>query len=299
MDTLIVITGPTAVGKTEVAIQLAETLHCHIVSADSRQLYREMPIGTAAPTPHELSRVPHHLVACRSVLNPLNAYDYEQQALAALHNAFPQGHGFAILSGGSMMYVNALCHGIDPMPDIPSALRQSLKDDLNTHGLDHMVARLRQLDPVYCQSADLRNPRRVLHALELCLVTNGPASALRHGQPHPRPFRILKFALMRPRDELYSRIDSRVDTMLHDGLINEARSLYHLPHDLPTLNTVGYRELFAAFNNEIPLPEAIRLIKRNTRHYAKKQITWINADPDYSQLHPSNALKNILPTILP
>lgn len=295
-DTLIVIAGPTAVGKSEVAIRVAEALRCEVVSADSRQVYHEMLIGTAAPSDADLARVPHHLVRCRSVLSPLNAFDFEQSALSILSDAFRRGGGVAVLAGGSMMYVDALCRGIDAMPDVPLALRDQLKSELAERGLPFMVSRLQSIDPIYCRTADLRNPRRVLHALELCLVSGGPVSALRTGQPKPRPFRILKFALVRPREELYARIDSRVDQMIADGLEAEARSLLPLAH-LPALQTVGYRELFSHFRGEIPINEAIRLIKRNTRHYAKKQLTWINADHDYSHLDPSSATEKILQTL--
>lgn len=297
MDSLVVISGPTTVGKTEVSIRVAERLGCEIVSADSRQVYSEMPIGTAAPTEEQLARAPHHLVRCRSVRRPLNAFGFEHEALSILPSVFQKGRGLALLSGGSMMYVDALCRGIDPMPDIPDELREDLKAQLVAHGLAPLVERLQSLDPVYCQSADLRNPRRVLHALELCIVSGGPVSALRLGEPHPRPFRILKFAILRPRDELYARIDTRVDQMFADGLVDEARALFPLADSLSSLNTVGYRELFSFFRGEYSIDEAIRLIKRNTRHYAKKQITWLKSDPDYVFLSPDNAEENILSAI--
>ncbi len=256
-----------------------------------------MPIGTAAPTDEQLARVPHHLVRCRSVRQPLNAFGFEHEALSMLPSVFKRGRAVAVLSGGSMMYVDALCRGIDPMPDIPDELREDLKAQLAAHGLDPLVKRLQSLDPLYCKNADLRNPRRVLHALELCIVSGGPVSALRLGEPHPRPFRILKFAVLRPRNELYARIDARVDQMLADGLVDEARSLFPLADSLSSLNTVGYRELFSFFRGDYPFDEAVRLIKRNTRHYAKKQITWLKADPDYVPLSPDNAEEIILSTI--
>lgn len=292
-DTLVVIAGPTAVGKSDVALHVAEALSCEIISADSRQVYQEMPIGTAAPSDADLSRVPHHLVRCRSVLSPLNAYDFEQEVLKILPGAFKRGGGVAVLAGGSMMYVDAVCRGIDPMPDVPPILREQLKAELEQRGLPHMVSRLQALDPDYCRHADLHNPRRVLHALELSIVSGKPVSRLRTGLPKSRPFRIIKFAISRPRPELYDRIDARVDQMLADGLIPEAQSLIHLSH-LPALQTVGYRELFSHFRGELPLPDAISLIKRNTRHYAKKQITWLNADPDYISLPSTSALPAIL-----
>lgn len=284
---LIVLTGPTAVGKTELALRLAEALRCEIVSADSRQVYREMLIGTAAPSDADLARVPHHLVRCRSVLQPLNAFDYEQEVLGLLPSVFARGGGRAILTGGSMMYVDAVLRGIDAMPDIPQDLRDSLKAELAERGLTHMQARLRALDPQYYAVCDVRNPRRVLHALELCIVSGRPVSALRTGEVKCRPFRALKLAVVRDREALYDRIDLRVDQMVEAGLEAEARSL--LPHaDLQPLNTVGYSEMFAYLRGECPLSEAVRLIKRNTRHYAKKQLTWLKADGGYSPLEPSD-----------
>lgn len=295
-DTLVVIVGPTAVGKTGVAIGLAERLGCEIVSADSRQVYEEMRIGTAAPTAGDLARVPHHFVRCRSVHSPINAYDFEQEALRILPAAFGRGGGMAVLAGGSMMYVDALCRGIDPMPDIPGELRQELKAQLASDGLDAMVERLRRLDPDYCEVADLRNPRRVLHALEVCIASGGALSRLRRGAMAARPFRILKFALARPREELYARIDMRVDKMMDDGLLGEVEGLRPLA-GLPPLQTVGYRELFRHLDGDITLEEAVRLIKRNTRHYAKKQLTWIKADAQYCELSPDKAEKKIVETL--
>lgn len=290
---LIVIAGPTAVGKTAVAIRLAEALGCEIVSADSRQVYREMLIGTAAPTADELARVPHHMVRCRSVRDPLNAYDFEQEVLRLLPGAFKRGGGCAVLAGGSLMYVDAVCRGIDEMPDIPPALRAELKEQLEARGLEFMVERLCQLDPDYCATADMKNPRRVLHALELCLVSGQPVTSLRRSAVRERPFRVRKFAVMRPREELYSRIDIRVDQMMEAGLLAEAESL--LPFQgLPPLDTVGYRELFAHLRGEVCLDEAVRLIKRNTRHYAKKQLTWIKSDGDYCNVNPEEAQEKII-----
>ena len=290
---LIVIVGPTAVGKTGLAIRVAEALGCEIVSADSRQVYREMRIGTAAPTDEELARVPHHMVRCRSVRDPLNAYGFEQEVLKLLPGAFARGGGRAVLAGGSLMYVDAVCRGIDEMPDIPPPLRAELKNQLEAHGLEAIVERLRLLDPDYCAAADLKNPRRVLHALELCLVSGQTVSSLRRSIVRERPFHIRKFAVLRPREELYARIELRVDQMMEAGLLAEARSL--LPfHGLSPLDTVGYRELFAHLRGEADLAEAVRLIKRNTRHYAKKQLTWINSDGGYIPLNPEDAEEKII-----
>lgn len=290
---LIVITGPTAVGKTRVAIRLAEALGCEIVSADSRQVYREMSIGTAAPTADELARVPHHMVRCRSVRDPLNAYDFEQEVLKLLPGAFDRGGGRAVLAGGSLMYADAVCCGIDEMPDIPPELRADLKEQLDARGLEAMAEWLRQLDPVYCATADMKNPRRVLHALELCLVSGQAVSSLRRSIARERPFCVRKFAIMNTREELYSRINIRVDQMMEAGLLAEAQSLLPL-QGLPALDTVGYRELFAHLRGLVDLDEAVRLIKRNTRHYAKKQLTWIRSDGGYSSLNPEGAEEKII-----
>ncbi len=296
MNRLIVITGPTAVGKTELSIRLAETLGCEIISADSRQLYSEMLIGTAAPTEEELSRARHHLVRCRSVRQPMNAFDYESAVMEILPVAFARGGGIAILTGGSMMYIDAVLKGIDEMPDVPEDLRQKLKEELEAKGLEHMQNRLRELDPEYCETADMMNPRRVLHAIELCVVSGQPVSRLRKGAAKERPFEVVKFAVTRPREELYSRIEARVDHMMDIGLEDEVRSLVPMS-DMTALQTVGYREMFAYLRGEYPREEAIRLIKRNTRHYAKKQLTWIKADGGYEEVNPTDteaALKKIL-----
>lgn len=296
MNRLIVITGPTAVGKTELSIRLSETLGCEIISADSRQLYSEMLIGTAAPTEEELSRARHHLVRCRSVRQPMNAFDYESAVMEILPVAFARGGGIAILTGGSMMYIDAVLKGIDEMPDVPEDLRQKLKEELEAKGLEHMQNRLRELDPEYCETADMMNPRRVLHAIELCVVSGQPVSQLRKGAAKERPFEVVKFAVTRPREELYSRIEARVDHMMDIGLEDEVRSLVPMS-DMTALQTVGYREMFAYLRGEYPREEAIRLIKRNTRHYAKKQLTWIKADGEYEEVNPTDteaALKKIL-----
>ena len=286
-NTLIVLTGPTAVGKTGLAISLAEVLGCEIISADSRQVYREMSIGTAAPTPAETNRVRHHLVRCRSVEQPMNAFDYEQAAMSLLPEVFARGAGLAILTGGTMMYVDAVVNGIDEMPDIPADLRDGLKRELEQKGLATMQERLRSLDPEYYASCDIRNPRRVLHAIELCTVSGGPVSALRRGEAKERPFDVIKLAAVRSREELYDRIDRRVDQMMSDGLEDEVRSLARF-EALTPLNTVGYREMFAYLRGEYDKDEAIRLIKRNTRHYAKKQLTWIKADGGYEEIAPDD-----------
>lgn len=226
----------------------------------------------------------------------MNAFDYESAVMELLPGAFERGSGKAILTGGSMMYIDAVLKGIDEMPDVPESLRDSLKEELAEKGLEYMQERLRELDPEYCETADLMNPRRVLHAIELCLVSGQPVSQLRKGEAKERPFEALKFAALRPREELYARIEARVDQMMSAGLEEEARSLLPMS-GMTALQTVGYREMFAFMHGEYPREGAIRLIKRNTRHYAKKQLTWIKADGGYEEVNPADteaAMKKIL-----
>lgn len=284
---LILLAGPTAVGKTAIGVELAKLIGCEIVSADSRQVYSEMLIGTAAPTEDEMRGVPHHFVRYRSLTSPLNAFDYEQEVLAALPEIFARGNGRAILSGGSMMYLDAVSRGIDEMPTISDEVRTLVKSRLETDGLEALQRWLLELDPAYHAEAsargDIANPRRVVHAIEVCLEGGVPYSELRKGSAKERPFDVVKFALTRVRDELYCRIERRVDQMIADGLESEVRSLMHLRHHT-TLDTVGYREMMQYADRTIDLAEAIRLIKRNTRHYAKKQLTWIKSDGGYKEI---------------
>lgn len=287
MCELIVITGPTAVGKTELSLQVASALGFEVISADSRQVYREMRIGTAVPTEQELRGIPHHMLRCRSIFEPINAYDYEQNVLSLLPCLFSRCNGKTLLVGGSMMYIDAVCHGIDEMPTITDEVRQHVLSVYESRGLEYISSWLARLDPEYHKIVDLRNPRRLIHAIEICLQSGITYTSLRAGSPKSRPFKIKKFAVVRSRDELYARIESRVDQMISEGLLDEVESLIPYRH-LNTLNTVGYRELFDYFDGKYSLDEAIRLIKRNTRHYAKKQLTWIASSADYTYISPTD-----------
>ncbi|GAB3644086.1 tRNA (adenosine(37)-N6)-dimethylallyltransferase MiaA [Spirosoma arcticum] len=279
MKTLLVIAGPTAVGKTKLCVRLATRLQTDVVSADSRQLYRELNIGTAKPTPDEMAGVPHHFINSHSIQDPVNAGRYERECLAVLTTLFEQ-HDVVILSGGTGLYINAVCKGLDDLPPVDPALRQQLLTRLNQNGLASLQTELRRLDPVYAQTADLQNPIRVTRALEVCLTSGEPYSSFRRAQPAERPFRSVLIALDRPRDELYARIDARMDAMLSAGLIDEVRSL--LPfRQLPALQTVGYQEVFPYLNSEYDYDEMVRLLKRNSRRYAKRQLTWFRNQSNY------------------
>lgn len=292
-DTLIVITGPTASGKTDLAIAVARLLGCHIINADSRQVFREIPICTAAPTTEQLAMVPHHMVGTRSVTEAYNASQYEHDVLELLPSLFARGGGRAVMCGGSMMYIDAVCRGIDAMPDVKPEVRQAVLDDLHEQGLEALLDELRQRDPAYHAIVDRANPRRVVHALELCRQTGGTYTALRLGIKHDRPFNIVKFALDVPRDQLFERINARVDAMIAAGLVEEARAMLPLRH-LQALNTVGMKEMFAYLDGQWDLPTAVARLQKNTRVYAKKQLTWLRRDPDITWLSPGEALSTIL-----
>ena len=286
---LIVITGPTAVGKTAAAIALAERLHCHIINADSRQVYRGMPIATAAPTPAELARVPHHFVACKELDESYNAWQYEQDVMSLLPQLWA-GSDTVVMCGGSMMYVDAVCNGIDDMPDISPEVRQAVKQQLASQGLESLVAELEQLDPTLAASIDRHNTVRVCHAVEVCRQTGVPYSTLRTGRRKERPFEIVKIGLNMARDQLYDRINRRVDAMVEAGLEDEARRLLPLRH-LNALNTVGLKEMFAYLDGTMDRTTAIERIKKNTRVYAKKQLTWLRRDPEIQWQQPCDKLR--------
>ena len=286
---LIVITGPTAVGKTATAIALAERLHCHIINADSRQVYRGMPIATAAPTPAELARVPHHFVACKELDESYNAWQYEQDVMSLLPQLWA-GSDTVVMCGGSMMYVDAVCNGIDDMPDISPEVRQAVKQQLASQGLESLVAELEQLDPSLAASIDRHNTVRVCHAVEVCRQTGVPYSTLRTGRRKERPFEIVKIGLNMARDQLYDRINRRVDAMVEAGLEDEARRLLPLRH-LNALNTVGLKEMFAYLDGTMDRTTAIERIKKNTRVYAKKQLTWLRRDPEIQWQQPCDKLR--------
>ncbi len=291
LGNLIVLTGPTAVGKTRVAIAIARHFNTEIVSADSRQLYREMNIGTAVPTPEELAAVNHHFIHSHSIFDNYNASRYENEVLDLLNNLF-QKFGTVLMTGGSMLYIDAVCKGIDTMPDVDPELRHNLKIRLNNEGLDSLRLQLKKLDPEYYHTVDMKNPARIIHALEICLMTGKPYSSFRSGPQKKRPFSVIKIGLDCERHQLHQRINQRVDQMIKNGLEEEARKLY--PHkNLNTLNTVGYRELFSCFNGEITKEKAIELIKRNTRRYARKQLTWFRKDPEMNWFQPNDISKII------
>jgi len=284
--TLIVLTGPTAVGKTALALDLACHFGIPIINADSRQIYREMKIGTAAPTEDELRRVRHYFVGTLALDEYYSASIYEQQVVSLLENLF-RTSDYALLSGGSMMYIDAVCNGIDDLPTVDEQTRATLKQRLADEGLHSLTEELRRLDPEHYAVVDLKNPRRVVHALEICHITGQTYTSFRLRRRKQRPFRIVKIALSRPREELYQRINARVDTMMAEGLPDEARQLYPLRH-LNALNTVGYKEMFACFDGTWTLDEATERIKGNTRRYARKQLTWFKRDTDVSWFSPND-----------
>lgn len=277
--TLFVIAGPTAVGKTALCVRLAKTLATDVVSADSRQLYRELTIGTAKPTPAEMEGVRHHFIGSHSITDSVNAGRYERECLALLDELFRRKN-VVILSGGTGLYINAVCFGLDDMPPVDPALRERLLQRLQTDGLPTLQHELRQLDPVYAETADLQNPVRVTRALEVCLSTGQPYSSFRRQQTAGRPFRPVLMALDRPREELYARIDTRTDAMLAAGLVDEVRSLLPYRH-LPALQTVGYQEVFPYIDGAYGYDEMVRLLKRNSRRYAKRQLTWFRNQGEY------------------
>ena len=295
---LVVITGPTASGKSAHAVEVARRLGCEILSADSRQLFRDIPIGTAAPSPVELAAVPHHFVGCLGLGDYFSAARYEEEALRLLGQLWnrPGAPRVMVVCGGSMMYVDALLRGIDDIPSISDETRGYVRRLYEDNGLEGVFAQLSILDPEYAAVVDPANTRRVMHALEICLQTGRPYSALRTGEPKPRPFRTLKFALDLPREVLFDRINRRVDAMMDAGLVREARRAFDTAGaEANSLNTVGYRELLAFFHGRMSLPEAKDRIAKNTRVYAKKQLTWLRRDPSVIWLRdPATAADFIL-----
>ena len=283
---LIIITGPTAVGKTAFSIRLARHFGTEIISADSRQFYSEMRIGTAFPTPEELSAVRHHFVGNLSVKDEYNVARYEQEVLEKLRVLFGT-HDAVVMCGGSGLYIDAVCRGIDDLPDHDPSLRETLKEELAEKGLEAMVEKLETLDPEYAEIVDRRNPNRVLRALEVCLQTGTTYSSMRKNVPRQRPFQIIRLGLDLPREELFRRIETRVDTMMAGGLLDEARALLPFRH-LNALNTVGYKELFAFMDGNISLEQAIADIKTNTRRYARRQLTWFRRDKDMAWFSPDD-----------
>lgn len=286
MNTLVVLLGPTGVGKTEVALQIAEHLQSPIINADSRQLFAEIPIGTAAPTKEQQERVKHYFVGTLHLTDYYSAAKYEEDVLQLLNQLFNQQQ-MALLSGGSMMYIDAVCQGIDDIPTVDEATRRLMKRKLETEGLDALVAELKVLDPEHYKIVDLHNPRRVVHALEICYMTGNTYTSYRKNTKKIRSFNIVKIGLNRPREEMYERINNRVLKMMNQGLIEEAKAVYP-QKGLNALNTVGYKELFAYFDGHISLDDAILKIQSNTRQYMRKQVTWFKRDNQIKWFSPTN-----------
>ena len=281
---LVVLLGPTGVGKTDLCIRLADTFRIPIINADSRQIFAEIPIGTAAPTKEQLARVKHYFVGTHHLQDYYSASMFEQDALNIIQNEF-LSHPCALMSGGSMMYIDAVCNGIDDIPTVDDQTRAWMKRRLAEEGLPALVQELKELDPEHYSIVDKQNPRRVVHALEICHMTGKTYTSFRTNSKKERPFRILKIGLNRPREELYDRINRRVDQMMADGWLDEARNVYPLRH-LNALNTVGYKELFLYFDGTWPLEEAVERIKGNTRRYMRKQLTWFKRDPEIHWFTP-------------
>lgn len=279
MNTLVVITGPTAVGKTELCLNIAESYGIPIINADSRQIYSDMHIGTASPTEEQLRRVKHYFVGNLHLGDYYNASMFEQDVLHVLEKEFDgRNDHIALMTGGSMMYIDAVCNGIDDIPTITDDVRQWMKQRLENEGLERLCEELRLMDPEYYAIVDRHNTRRVVHALEICHQTGNTFTSYRVRERKQRPFAIVKIALNREREVLYERINRRVDSMMAAGLEDEARRLLPYRHE-NALNTVGYKELFAYFDGIWPLDEAVERIKGNTRRYARKQLTWFKRDP--------------------
>ncbi len=301
MNSLIVITGPTGVGKTELCLNIAEHYGIDIINADSRQIYAEIPIGTAAPTAEQMQRVRHYFVGTHHIGDYYSASMYEQEVLDLIAEKEEEASNnpIAILTGGSMMYIDAVCNGIDDIPTIKDEIRNKMKQRLETEGLDALVDELRVLDPQHWETVDRSNPRRVVHALEICHQTGRTYTSFRIGKKKERPFNIIKIGLTRDKvlkvkrgqvimdhTELYDRINARVVSMMKQGLVEEAKSV--LPYrNEKALNTIGYKEMFRYFDNEITLEEAVRQIQSNSREYARKQLTWYKKDESMKWFHPN------------
>ena len=289
---LVVITGPTGSGKTDLSIQLAQRLGCDIISADSRQLFRDIPIGTAAPSPQQLATVTHHFVGTLSLDEYYSAARYEEDVMALLPSMWEKSP-YAVMCGGSMMYVDAVTRGIDDLPTVSDSVRRHVMDLYESEGIEGIRATLRNLDPDYLAIADPANHRRLIHAIEISLEAGQPYSSLRTGTVKERPFKTVKMMIDYPRETLFDRINRRVDAMIEAGFIEEACRVYPLRH-LNSLNTVGYKEMFAAFDGTMTLDTAIERMKKNTRVYAKKQLTWLKRDPSVIRLNPSTSLADAL-----
>lgn len=290
MNTLVVITGPTGVGKTDTAISIAQALSAEIISADSRQLYRDIPIGTAAPTSEQQALVKHHFVGTLGLDEYYSAAQFESDVMQLLPQLFER-NPYVVMCGGSMLYIDAVCKGIDEIPTISDAIRNEVYAEYEQYGLDYMLQRLQELDPQHYKIVDKKNYKRVVHAVEICLQAGQPYSSIRTGTTKQRPFRIIKVGLNLPREQLFDRINRRVLAMIDEGLIDEAKRVYHLRH-LNSLNTVGFKEMFAYFDGTMDYETAVARMQKNTRVYAKKQLTWYAKDESMKWFTPND------PTIL-
>lgn len=285
-NTLVVITGPTGVGKSDTAVWLARELNAEIISADSRQLYRDIPIGTAAPTAEQMAEVKHHFVGTLSLEEYYSAAQFEDDVMQLLPQLFARSP-YVVMCGGSMMYVDAVCKGIDNIPTISDEIRREVVERFERDGAEAMREELRRLDPIYYNQVDLKNHKRVIHAVEICLQAGRPYSELRTNSVKQRPFRIVKIGLNLPREQLFDRINRRVEKMIEAGLVDEVRRFYPQRH-LNSLNTVGYKELFAWMDGTMDYDTAVARIQKNTRVYAKKQLTWYAKDTDMHWFAPSD-----------
>lgn len=295
MGTLLVIVGPTGVGKTETSLRLAERLECPIVSCDSRQIYREIPIGTAAPTTDELARVKHYFIGTHSLEEDYNAGQYERDAIALLNELF-QLHEVVVMTGGSMMYIDAVCKGLDDIPTTDPQLRAELQAEYEQKGLAWLQTMVEWLDPEYYRSVDRLNAKRLLHCYEVCRTTGRTYSELRKGQRQERPWRVVKIGLNREREQLYNRINRRVEVMVANGLEQEARAVYSM-REKNSLQTVGYREMFRYMDGELTREEAVALIQQNSRHYAKRQLTWWRRDNEIHWLDANQTIDELIQQI--
>lgn len=288
-STLFVLLGPTGVGKTELSFNIARLLGAPIISSDSRQIYKELKIGTAAPTQEQLLQIEHYFIGTQSIFDSYSAGQYEEDAIKLLEDLFAVNPN-QLLVGGSMMYIDAVCKGFDNIPSVPEHIRKKVNEQYQQNGLEWLQQELKKVDPVHYEKVDRFNHKRMLHALEVSIATGQPYSSFCTGQTKKRPFNIVKIGLNRPRPELYERINLRVDQMIEEGLINEAEPLFPY-HHLNSLNTVGYKELYQYMEGNCTLEFAIEKIKQDSRNYAKRQLTWFNADKEIHWFHPNESEK--------
>jgi tRNA dimethylallyltransferase len=284
--TVLLIAGPTAVGKTSLAIQFAKHFHTEIISADSRQCYKEITIGVAKPSTEELNEVKHHFINLHSIHDHLNAASFEEYALNTAAEIFQQ-HDIAVMVGGTGLYIKAFCEGMDEIPAVDESSRKQLQNDYQQQGIEWLQQQLQTHDPLFAVEGEMQNPQRMLRALEVVLSTGQSILQFRKGEKRKRDFNMIKIGLDLPREELYQRINHRVDRMMENGLLEEAKSVYLLRH-LNALQTVGYRELFDFFDGNSTLEKEIEMIKQNSRHYAKRQLTWFKRDAEMKWFHPAN-----------